>query len=123
MQLKKEHLDNKCAKWILRKRINISNELMQMIFSLQKVIYCIVKKLQVRQTTYCDNIITDEFKYKCADLIENWSCNDNRLMETVSFDTSYPNNEIECILNLLFISLKEQLNICNLDWIRSLNTN
>ncbi|ETO03668.1 NTPase, partial [Reticulomyxa filosa] len=34
-----------------------------------------MKELQVQLTTYWDYIITDEFKHKCPDLIEDWSCN------------------------------------------------
>ncbi|ETO11587.1 hypothetical protein RFI_25789, partial [Reticulomyxa filosa] len=34
-----------------------------------------MKELQVQLTTYWDYIITDEFKHKCPNLIEDWSCN------------------------------------------------
>ncbi|ETO01111.1 hypothetical protein RFI_36330, partial [Reticulomyxa filosa] len=40
-----------------------------------------VKELQVQLTTYWDYITTEEFKRKCPDLMDDWSCNVvNRLM-------------------------------------------
>ncbi|ETO07080.1 hypothetical protein RFI_30311, partial [Reticulomyxa filosa] len=34
-----------------------------------------VKELQVQLTTYWDYIIVEEFKHKCPDLMDDWSCN------------------------------------------------
>ncbi|ETO01185.1 hypothetical protein RFI_36255, partial [Reticulomyxa filosa] len=34
-----------------------------------------IKELQVQLTTYWDYITTDEFKHKCPDLMNDWSCN------------------------------------------------
>ncbi|ETN98129.1 hypothetical protein RFI_39388, partial [Reticulomyxa filosa] len=34
-----------------------------------------VKELQVQLTTYWDYITVEEFKHKCPDLMDDWSCN------------------------------------------------
>ncbi|ETN99090.1 hypothetical protein RFI_38397, partial [Reticulomyxa filosa] len=34
-----------------------------------------VKELQIQLTTYWDYIIVEEFKHKCPDLMDDWSCN------------------------------------------------
>ncbi|ETO12507.1 hypothetical protein RFI_24868 [Reticulomyxa filosa] len=44
-----------------------------------------VKELQVQLTTYWDYITVEEFKHKCSDLMNDWSCNVvNRLMNLKS---------------------------------------
>ncbi|ETN97829.1 hypothetical protein RFI_39697 [Reticulomyxa filosa] len=35
----------------------------------------LVRELQVQLTTYWDYVTTEEFKHKCPDLFEDWSCN------------------------------------------------
>ncbi|ETO34309.1 hypothetical protein RFI_02785 [Reticulomyxa filosa] len=55
-----------------------------------------VKELQVQLTTYWDYITVEEFKHKCPDLMDDWSCNAvNQLMNLKSVS---PNSYCEMSL-------------------------
>ncbi|ETO34332.1 hypothetical protein RFI_02762, partial [Reticulomyxa filosa] len=107
-----------------------------------------VKELQVQLTTYWDYITVEEFKRKCPDLMDDWSCNvvsrlaivfiwgyvkywifvlvraDNRWMDTVPSDTPHPKDDalIQPYLVAYFKSNDSDIDK-NKEWLKKYITN